>query len=441
IAQGSFETLQRRVEGALGQGLAAPVAREMVLRAHKALEAREFPQVLESCMAAADALADAQEGQRRAREGIESAERQLKEASDMGAEVVDGLPMLEASRELDRSGDYGSALRRAREAGESARWATERLYAGSIAETRSLLEIVRSTATDAEAHDVLSALDGAEAALKVRDWSRATGEVDRARQTAFRALDTVVAAAERSLGVAYGGFPAEGEAEAGLRAELSRKVSAAREQHEYAGALEILREEESRVHERMRQKLVGQVQDLQDRLWVGEKLGIDTTPVMEVFSEAKLALDSNRLDSVPSLVHRGLLQLETLVRRRIEEKIREVETELLFAQDGLHVTLGSVPKRLEQSRAALSEGRPVDAARLLLETEEELGRRKALHRELLNLHYLVDAALARAQERRIDVALPRQLLAESLKLRAEDYGPALQKAREALQRLQELLRA
>jgi hypothetical protein len=441
IAQGSYETIHRRIEGALAQGLAAPTARDLIARAHASLEAHEYPMVLEVCMAAADALADAHEGQRRAREGVESAERQLKEASEMGAEVVDGLPMLEAARELERSGDYGSALRRAREAGESARWATERLYSGSIAETRALLEIVRSTASESEAHDVLSSLDGAEAALKVRDWARATAQVERARSSAFRALDAVVAGAERSLGAAYSGYPGLGEAESSQRAEVARQVAAAREKHEYAVALELLREEESRVHERMRQNLAHEVQELQDRLWVGEKLGIDTTPVMEVFSEAKLALDSQRLEAIPSLVHRGTLQLEALVRRRIEEKIREVETELLFAQDGLHVTLGTVPQRLEQSRSALGEGRPVDAARLLLETEEELGRRKALHRELLNLHYLVDAALARAQERRLDVSLPRQLLAESLKLRAEDYGPALEKAREALQRLQDLLRS
>ncbi|MCI4335170.1 MAG: hypothetical protein L3K04_06070, partial [Thermoplasmata archaeon] len=440
IAQGSYETVHRRIESAIAQGLAAPLAREQMALAAASLESREYPAVLERCMTAADALADAHEGQRRAREGIEAAERQLKEAAEMGAEVQEGLPLLAAARELEKSGDYSGALRRARDAGESARWSTERLYTGSLSEIRALLEIVRSTASESEARDVLSALDGAEAALKVRDWTRATAQVERARSSAARALDAVIAGAERSLGAAYSGIPASGEVEVALRTEIARKVGDAREKQEFAGALELLREEESRVRERLKSRLLEEVQQLQDRLWVGEKLGIDTTPVMEVFSEAKLALDSNRLDTVPSLVHRGTIQLEALVRHRIEEKIREVETELLFAQDGLHVTLGNVPQRLEHSRAALAEGRPVDSARLLLETEEELGRRKALHRELLNLHYLVDAALARAQERRLDVTAPRALLAESLRLRAEDYGPALEKAREALARLQEQLR-
>jgi hypothetical protein len=440
IAQGSYDTVHRRVEGATAQGLTAPIAREEIRLAGAALEARDYPPVLERCMAAADALADAQERQRRSHEATEAAERQLREAADMGAEVQEGLKVLESARELGRSGDYSAALRRARDAGESARWATERLYTGALTEVRGMLEIVQSTGSESEAREILSALDNAEAALKVRDWARATGQVERARATAFRALDVVVAAAERAVGQLYAGMASAEGQDGTQRADMARRVAEARERHEYAAALELLREEESRIRERWKQDLAHQVQELQDRLWVGEKLGIDTTPVMEVFSEAKLALDSNRLDAVPSLVHKGTLQLESLVRRRIEEKIREVETELLFAQDGLHVTLGPVPQRLEQSKSALAEGRPVDAARLLLETEEELGRRKALHRELMNLHYLVDAALARAQERRLDVGRPRELLAESLKLRADDYGPALEKAREALQKLQELLR-
>ncbi|MCI4346796.1 MAG: hypothetical protein L3K07_08630, partial [Thermoplasmata archaeon] len=75
------------------------------------------------------------------------------------------------------------------------------------------------------------------------------------------------------------------------RAEMARHIAEARERHEYGAALELLREEESRIRERWKLNLAHEVQELQDHLWVGEKLGLDTTPVMEVFSEAKLALD------------------------------------------------------------------------------------------------------------------------------------------------------
>jgi outer membrane protein TolC len=54
----------------------------------------------------------------------------------------------------------------------------------------------------------------------------------------------------------------------------------------------------------------------------------------------------------------------------------------------------------------------------------------------MNLHYLIDAALARAQQSRVDTTQARQLLSESIRLRDSDYAAALEKAREALRLLQ-----
>ena len=53
------------------------------------------------------------------------------------------------------------------------------------------------------------------------------------------------------------------------------------------------------------------------------------------------------------------------------------------------------------------------------------------------LHYLIDAALARGHERRIDTEPARALLSESIRLRETDYAAALEKAREALRKLHE----
>ena len=101
------------------------------------------------------------------------------------------------------------------------------------------------------------------------------------------------------------------------------------------------------------------------------------------------------------------------------------------------MSVGSVRDRLRAIEELERGDRLLEAARQLLAAEEELALRKSLHRELMNLHYLIDAALARAQERRIDTTEARQLLAESIRLREQDYAAALAKAREALRRLQE----
>ena len=83
--------------------------------------------------------------------------------------------------------------------------------------------------------------------------------------------------------------PASGP-ELEFRAEAKRRAAEEAAKGAYAAALGVLRDEEGRARDRRRLDLVARVTDLKDRLWVGEKLGLDTTPVMERFSEAQLAI-------------------------------------------------------------------------------------------------------------------------------------------------------
>jgi hypothetical protein len=438
VAQSSLETTGHRIDSATRGGLVAPLAAQELAAGRAAFDAHEYPKVLEHSLAATDALAVASEHHRRARDAVEATERQIREATDMSAELSEVLPALEQARERLAAGEYEVATRRAREAADGARWAIERLYAGPLAELQELIELVRSTGTESDVAGVQGSRDEAEAAVKVRDWNRATAALGHGRELAFGALDRAVDAGLRALDSLYAlvpDLPPPEEVE--HRQGFSQRVGTERAGRNYVGALELLREEESRARDRMRQELHRRVSALQERLWIGEKIGVDTTPVMEVFSEAKLSMEAGRLEPVAGLVQRGLQSLELLVRQRIEEKLSEVERELVFARDGLHVTLGPVSEKFDQARKRLAEGAPVESARALLETEEELNRRKALHRELMNLHFLVDAALSRATEHRLDTSRARALLDESIKARVTDYVPALERAREALKILQE----
>ena len=117
-------------------------------------------------------------------------------------------------------------------------------------------------------------------------------------------------------------------------------------------------------------------------------------------------------------------------------RLRDLQTEVNFAQEGLHVRVGPTRERLQQVEQLERSGQLLEGARLLLKAEEELNLRKSLHRELTNLHYLIDAALTKAHELRVDTTEARALLSESLRLRETDYPAALEKARAALRKLQ-----
>jgi hypothetical protein len=435
IARAALETVEAKLGEAEHDGVRAPMAIEHVRKAKHAFEQKQFPSVFELALEATDQLAASREQQRRARDALDGADRQVKEALELGADVDEVLQSLEKARHHSQAGEYPSATHTAREAADMARWAVERLYAGSFASIHSLVETMTAAGTGRN-EAVEAAVAEAETAIPAREWKRASDALDRARVAAYESLDRLLDARRRDLDSIYDPNldPAGPEAEARAQAQLG--IQDARERREYPLAVQRITEEEARARLGRIATLERSVHLLKERVWVGEKLGLDTTPVMELFSEAKIALEAGKYASVEANVRQGNERLANLVEARLAERRRSVETELLFARDGLNVTLGTLPERLGSVEGLVQSGELVEGARTLLAVEEELNQRKALHRELLNIHYLIDSALSKASERHIDTTDARKLLEESIRTRAEDYQKALDKAREALKLLQ-----
>jgi hypothetical protein len=439
IAQSSLKSMEEKLAAAEHDGLHAPVAQEKLREAQQSFRDHLYPIALELTIDASDSLAFSREVFRRARDALDSADRQVKEALELGADVAEVLPVLEAARAAQLAGEYPGATRKGREAAEMGRWSIERLYSGVLSEVRHLTETARAAGLTDELASASKNLEEAESALQTREWKHAGDLLQGARGQATTALTARIDSRTAEVEALYRAGGTDRPDEVPIRDQARAKVVEARERGAYADALAVLRDEETRVVEIRRVELHGRVTALRERLWIGEKLGIDTTPVMEAFSEAQLALQSGRPDDVPVLLERGEGLLRSLVSARLPDRLRDTQTELVFAQDGLHVSLADVAERLRGVPALLAGGSTIEAAQLVLESGEELNRRKALHRELMNLHYLIDAALGRAAERHADTTEARRLLDESIKARTADYALALEKARESLRLLQGLL--
>ena len=436
IAEGSIAAAEASVKRATSEGVISPVAAEELAAAKLAYQNREYPPVLEHALLASDALGIAREGHRRARDAIGAAERQLKEAVDVGADTVPVTTRLDQARHHLESGLYPDATRVAREATEEARWAIERMFAGPLGELRRQLESTRREGLGAELDPIEAILSEAETALRARDWARVKEAIGRGEAASLRIIDAVIDGRWREVEAEYLRASDVPPAENERRSELRAQLATLRGRHEFGPALALVRSELDLARRRRREEVERQMADFKDRLWVGERLALDTTPVMQTFSEARVALDAGRPDEAEALLARATNALEPAVKEPFVRRWRDLQTEVNFAQEGLHVRVGPIRERLLQVEALDRSGQLLDAARLLLKTEEELNLRKSLHRELTNLHYLIDAALSRAHELRVDTSEARALLAESLRLRETDYAAALEKAREALRKLQ-----
>ena len=440
IAQASLKTIEQKLAQSDAEGIRARVAEEKLAEANTAFRDHLYPVVLELAIDASDSLSASRDSFRKSRDALDSADRQAKEGMELGADMTEVVSVLDAARAAHQSGDYPGAIRRARDTAERARWAVERLYAGALTDLRRLLDAARSAGLSPESVPVERTVDEIEEALKLREWKRATDLLGRARDGASKALAARYEARLAEIAAIYDSDEAPPSPnEASFRAEARQRADAERERGHFAAALDVLKGEESRVREVRRADLQARLAALKDRFWIGEKLGLDTTPVMELFSEAQLALQNGQLAPVPALLVQAEEKLRKLVAQRLEDRLRETQTELLFAQEGLHVALDDVAERLAKVPERLASGAVIEAAQSVLEAGEELNRRKALHRELMNLHYLIDAALGRASERHVDTGPARRLLDDSIRLRATDYPAALEKARAALKMLQALL--
>jgi hypothetical protein len=440
IAKSSLETMEQKLAAAQADNVVAPASSEELGRARTAFARHDYPEVLEMTLAASDSLAIARDYHRRTMEALEIAERQRREAEALSADVRDASASLAVARGLATEGKYNDAIRRAREASERTRWATEALYSTGLEEVRRLLELTQRWATDSSPQ-LRAAIDEAEAALQAREWRRVTEQLRRGREIADVALGAALGAREEALRGKYDRILALDATEKDRRAEVLKSLADLHGRREYVSAFEAAQEEEARLADAHLTELRRRTKYLEESLLVGEKLGLDTTPVMQLFSEARLALQAGKTEPVGGLLDKASAKLDSLVKPRLADKLREVRSELVFARDGLNVNLATVGEILDGIPQLVERGTLLDAARMLLSAEEAINERKAQQRELTNLHYLIDSALTQARAQGKDTSKAQELLAASIQARATDYGVALEKARQAHELLKGLLKS
>ena len=436
IAEGSIEAAERSLERAARDGVVVPSATAEIEASRKFMERHAYPDVLEHAILASDILVAGRESHRRAKEAFGGAESQIKEASGFGAGITEAEARLSEARTLLDQGQYPEAIRASREATELGRWAIERLFAGPIGDMRRLVDGARKEGLTTEVDSVEAVVMEAEAALRAREWKIAREAIARAESASRKVFESVVEVRWREVEAEIARGPEPNEGEIARRAQVAERLVGHRAQGDFGGALVLVREELGVAQRRRREALEAGLVQLKERLWVGERLGVDTTPVMQTFSEARVALDSGRLGEGEALYRRATESLERSVVEPFDRRLSGLLTEINFAADGLRVSVGPVREEYEKIDALAKSNQHLEGGRRLLAAEENLALRKSLHRELMNLHYLIDAALGRAAERRVDTTEARALLAESVRLRDTDYPAALEKARDALRRLQ-----
>ena len=438
LAQNSLLTLQEKLETAERERLHAPGAREDLEKARDLFARGDYTNVLDLVFTATDRLSSVAELRKRAGEVVTRTQEGLGAQSGFGVDLGPFLADNARAKELLDQGKYAEARILSLSAAEGARNAVESSITRSLDEVRDLGAALPTLSPEAHTK-FLPILGRAEQAFKSRDWTASLQAIKEAREIAEGTLRVVIEEQRTKLRTLRSALPSPPPTEPG--GDLDTRLDEAVQGHRFREAQDLLASALAEIETLRIQALGADVQRLERKVLQGEKLGVETTPVMELFSEAKMNLESRNLEVVPGQIAKATDLLNGLVAPRLEDKLRELESELAFAKEGLNVAVGPVEALALEVERVRATGDLTGAAAKLLEAEEELNQRKARHREFTNLTYLIDAALAQANERKLTATKARELLSEALKLRATDYGKAIELARSALAQVQEALRA
>ena len=432
LASNALITLEAKLDDAERNHLSTPQAREELERAKDLLARGDYAGVLERTMEGGDLLLGAQQGRREALSALDRTSQYLGTLEVLGEGVQAPRAQVEEGRRQFDQGRYREAKETAEAAYEQGRTALEALLDQRRREVEGLLAEARGLFPEPFAGGP-DPLAPAQEALSRQDWAGVLGrfgELEAQTRAKIASLvEEEIQAQERQWQQDGRGDTEEGK----IREETLRAARAAAAGLRYAEVRPLLETGRKEALALRRRALGAEISALEERVLLGERLGVDMTPVMEGFSEAKMELSAGNLDASAAGRARTEETLLGLLRQRLPERWQALNSETAFAREGLGVEVGPVEALLSRVESQQNAGEVYPAALGLVEAEAELNRRKGLHHQLTNLQYMAEAALAQAEQGHRDVTALRDRLKEALALRSEDYERALKASQEVLE--------
>ncbi|MDE1819922.1 MAG: hypothetical protein KGJ23_04855 [Euryarchaeota archaeon] len=438
LATNALITLKAKLDDARDQGVKAPDAEREVARAEDMMARGDYATVLERTMDGGDFLLRASEQLRRAKEAVEGTSKLLATLSGVEADLSVPKNDLDQARALLAEGKYSESQTLARTAGETARGVVEALIAQRMTDVKGRFAAVQSLDATA-AQNFAPLVSRADESLKVRDWKGALDGLSAAKTKLEEGLASLLSGEQEKLKGLWKEVPPVDEADAAARAKVTDELRAARDKADYARFRELLDQAVKDAQSLRRKHLEREVADMESRVLLGERLGVDMTPVMESFSEVKMNLKSGPIEPMMVQLAKCEESLSKLLGTRLTDRSTELAGETAFARDGLSMEVAPVERMLREVETLQGSGDVVGAARRLVEAETELAKRKELHWQLTNTQYMIDQKLATLTDRKVDVGAVRDLLGEALKARQTDYAKALELSQKALDELRKLL--
>ncbi|MEM3396547.1 MAG: hypothetical protein QW620_01750 [Thermoplasmata archaeon] len=437
MASSAIATAQSKIEEAKRSGIVVPSNIEENLKNAKTALARgDYIKAMELAVSTSDMIAEVKERMREINDIIQIARTRITEAYKYGAELTEAKEIFGQAKAALESGKYTEALQLAKKCIEAAKNTFRNYLTAQLASIENLVTVGNELKLDTSRLSAL--ITQARSAIETGEFEKVPEFINKAKDYGEKMITDTM---QR------------------LTSQLQRTIEQAAELidvTEYTQALDKCKTQISeRVYDVAYKQLVETIDKIQSeyhkaisekinlfesQIISAEKVGIDTTTSMEALTQAKIALNSKAYDGLNTFLNNAMQELYENVKTKLSTVIYQVEVKLNYAKN-MGVLVTEAENLLKKAKESYAQGKMPDAIAQIQQCDVAIEMAKDMHRELTDLLYTADSAIANARKYGLDTKESEDTLKEALYEKTRDYRKAIELTRKSIEIAKKLVDA
>ena len=435
IAQSSVSVLEDRANSSKDDGLVCVEGTNLLKDAKSAFDRGDYSQVLDIVLKANDIFQQAENLYRKAKESCQRVVPIIDSLKALDLDADSAQAKLKSAQDDVTAGKYSESDATARALWEEARTAVVDAVAKRFDEVNSVIALFPQG--DQIGEELKHTLEATHEARSHENWKIVVSGTNDAIKKSKSALNELTVRQKIRLKSLL--KPLTDEEKSGLDG-LERGIDTFVKEGKLPMAGKTWTSFKEMTDHIVSTHLDADMGRIGKDAMMAERLGADGSPVIEKISEARALQQAGKLDTATSRMVDAARILDQLIAGRLPDRLADLRKNISWAKDRYNVSVSSLEESARTVEALRGSLDLVSAAHTLIDTDEELVRRKGWQKELVNLHYLIDTLIDKAVDMKRSTSHASELLEESIREKAAgQYEKALAAATSAVNELKQMI--
>jgi len=429
MASSSIATAQSKIEEARRAGIVIPPdVEEHLKNAKTALARGDYVRAMEMAVATSDMVANIKEKMREINDIIQLARTKITDAYKYGAELTNAKDLFTQAKTAMESGKYEEALQLAKRSIEEAKTAFRQYLLSQLESVENLVKL--GTDLKLDTSRLSSLVTQARSSIETGEFEKVPEFISKAKEYGEKMImDTL----QR------------------LSAQLDKLIQQAGELMDITPYKQTQQKCNNLIGEKAYDKaylelsatldklladyqaqIASQISTFEAQILSAEKVGIDTTSSMEALTQAKIALSNRAFDGLSVFLKNAIDELNENIKNKLSTVIYQIEVKLNYAKN-MGVLLTESEELLRKAKELYAQGNVAEAIKQIQQCDASIETAKDMHRELTDLLYTADSAIANARKYGLNTRESEDVLKEALYEKTRDYRKAIELVRKSIE--------